>query len=359
MTNTQLVEPVPPGDVLAEELEAREWSQADFADIIDRPAQLVSAIVAGKKSITPETATQIAAALGTSAQMWLNLQDSYDLALMARDPAARGKLDEVRLRSEMNDLAPVALLRKRGHLPAGTLSEQADALCRLLHIESLDGTPPFDAAARRGNTEEPPTPTQRAWFACARAGASARPVDPFDRDGLRHLGESLTTAVQTPENFAALPELLARVGVRLVYVEAFPGSKISGVSFLLDDDPGQPCIALSGLGKRFDKVLFTLLHEIAHIVLGHVEPGAIIVDEGEDESNDVEDAANELAGAWCLPLVMNPPSQPRRNWVQAEAQRQGVHPLVVIGRLQHEGIVDWKSELVRGAPRVDTYLAQW
>lgn len=82
----QLWRAFPPGDFLAEELEARGLSQVDFADIIGRPAQLVSGIISGKKTVTPETATQIGAALGTGAQYWVNLQSTYDIWLASRSP---------------------------------------------------------------------------------------------------------------------------------------------------------------------------------------------------------------------------------------------------------------------------------
>src|SRR5207248_2735279 len=69
-------------------------------------------------------------------------------------------------------------------------------------------------------------------------------------------------------DFADLPELFAEVGVRLVYVEMLPSGKIDGCAMFVD---GYPVIGLSGRGKRLDKVLLTLLHEIAHILLAHID----------------------------------------------------------------------------------------
>ena len=69
----------PPGDFLREELEARGWSQVEFAEILGRPLKLVNEIIVGKKRITPETAKELGAALGTSAELWLNLEVAYRL----------------------------------------------------------------------------------------------------------------------------------------------------------------------------------------------------------------------------------------------------------------------------------------
>jgi len=69
----------PPGDFIREELEARGWTQADLARILGRPLQAVNAIVNGKKVVTPATAVELAAALGTSPEFWLNLETAYAL----------------------------------------------------------------------------------------------------------------------------------------------------------------------------------------------------------------------------------------------------------------------------------------
>lgn len=58
-----------PGDYIREELEARGWTQADLVHILGRPVQFVNEIISGKRSTTPETATQLAGAFGTSPQL--------------------------------------------------------------------------------------------------------------------------------------------------------------------------------------------------------------------------------------------------------------------------------------------------
>jgi HTH-type transcriptional regulator / antitoxin HigA len=75
-----------PGEYLKDELDARGWSQTQFARIIGRPIQVVNQIIKGRKSITPETAAAIAAALGTSAELWMNLEIAYRLSKVKVDP---------------------------------------------------------------------------------------------------------------------------------------------------------------------------------------------------------------------------------------------------------------------------------
>lgn len=82
--------PVPPGDILAEELESRGITRAAFARLTGRPAQAISEIVHARKRITADTALDFEAALGVSARFWLNLQTTYDLALAKQRRTAQG-----------------------------------------------------------------------------------------------------------------------------------------------------------------------------------------------------------------------------------------------------------------------------
>ncbi len=73
--------PIPPGEILEEELEARGITQKELATRMQRPPQVINEIIKAKKSITPETAIGLEKALGIDAQFWTNLESSYRLAL--------------------------------------------------------------------------------------------------------------------------------------------------------------------------------------------------------------------------------------------------------------------------------------
>lgn len=359
MTRT-LAQAFPPGDFLAEEIAARHWTQSDFALILDRPAQFVSEIVAGKKEITRESAAQLAAALGTSAEYWLNLQNSFLLWQQAQDAKTRSELDEVRARALLSSWAPVSVLRKRGLLSEGSLEEQEEELRELFEVTTLDGEPHFLAAARRTNEDEPLNPTQLAWLACTRRKARARTANDYDSRALEDLAGSLSRLLRHPNAFSDLPTQFAEVGVRLVFLEAFPASKMNGAAFMLDNDPGQPVIALSGRGKRLDFVLFTLLHEVAHLVRGDIDTDNVLIDEDNQHTLGDEAATDELAATWALPNDLPAPPRPiRQGWVAQQADAAGVHPIVVVGRLQKAGLLEWRSQLVKGAPTVTEALESW
>jgi HTH-type transcriptional regulator/antitoxin HigA len=82
----KVAEVFPPGEYLKDELDARGWTQTQFAAILGRPIQVVNQIIKGRKSITPETAAAIGAAFGTSAELWMNLEVAFQLAKVRVDP---------------------------------------------------------------------------------------------------------------------------------------------------------------------------------------------------------------------------------------------------------------------------------
>ncbi len=77
-----------PGEILLEEfLKPMGITQYRLAKEIGVPQRRIGEIVAGKRSITADTALRLAAFFGTDAQSWLNLQADFDTA-KAKDALA-------------------------------------------------------------------------------------------------------------------------------------------------------------------------------------------------------------------------------------------------------------------------------
>lgn len=352
---------VPVGELLGAELEARNWSQADFAAVLARPTQFVSEIVTGKKEITRESAAQIGAALGQTAEYWLKLQDQYFLAEQAKNKATQGKLEDVRRRALLNSKAPIQLLQKRKFLRSTNLDDLEAEVMELFELRSLAEDPPFAVAAKRGNQGDEISILQRAWVACVRKKARQMPPEvDYSAEGLKSLASVLPRKLQKPGDFADLPAQFAETGVRLVYVEMLPGGKIDGCTMFVD---GYPVIGLSGRGKRLDKVLFTLIHEIAHLHLKHVDAECIIAEDLDDHDSyesDREADANREAGRWVFPTGFPEiPARINAPWVDQIADELGVARIVVIGQLQHRGRLDWRTTLAKNAPNVSDALEVW
>lgn len=77
MTEPVAAEVFPPGDFIAEELDARGWTRRELAERLGCSLRAVEEIIAGKRVIGPEIAKGLGAAFGTGAQLWLNLESSF------------------------------------------------------------------------------------------------------------------------------------------------------------------------------------------------------------------------------------------------------------------------------------------
>lgn len=77
-----------PGEILQEEfLIPFGLTQYRLAKSIDVRQTRISEIIAGRRGITADTAVRLARFFGTSDELWMNLQKSYDIA-KARDELA-------------------------------------------------------------------------------------------------------------------------------------------------------------------------------------------------------------------------------------------------------------------------------
>ena len=72
-------DPIHPGAFLADELEALNMTAAQLAKTLHVPPNRIYQILAGKRALTADTALRLSQWLGTSAEMWLNLQKLYEL----------------------------------------------------------------------------------------------------------------------------------------------------------------------------------------------------------------------------------------------------------------------------------------
>lgn len=73
--------PIHPGEILADELKEIGISAAQLARTLDVPANRFSQIIAGKRAVSADTALRLARYFGTSPDLWMNLQKTYELDL--------------------------------------------------------------------------------------------------------------------------------------------------------------------------------------------------------------------------------------------------------------------------------------
>src|SRR6266404_8803120 len=91
--------PIHPGEILADELEEIGLSARRLADVIEVPPNRLYQLLAGKRSVTADTALRLSQYFGMSADFWMNLQTAYELDL-ARQQIGK-TIQRIPKRSEM------------------------------------------------------------------------------------------------------------------------------------------------------------------------------------------------------------------------------------------------------------------
>ena len=343
MTVQRIAGVVPPGTHLRREIEFRGWSQSDLAEILGRPIQTVNQILQGKKSITATTARELEEATAIPAEAWLNFESQYQLSLEAK------RSDEVAQRAQLFSRVPVADLRRRGWVRnTRDIADLRQDVLQLLGIDSLDEPPRLRFAARKSTGYEEILQEQEAW--CCQAFRLAQRMKGIPRfskkrfelglSDLRNLGKS-------SKSIQCIPEALRKLGVRFLVVEHLPRTKIDGATFWLS--PAKPVVVLSLRFGRIDHFLFTLFHELIHV--RHRDSlsldNDILNDPDEGSLPDSEIRANKEAAELLVPpdKLARFLSKGRigKSAIVAFASEIGIHPGVVLGQLQHRGIVGWSA----------------
>lgn len=359
MTETALIyKPravTPPGATLRDLMEERDWKQRELAHRLGRPVQAVNEIIAGKKEITEDTALELERVLEVPAQFWLAREAQYR-EYLARQRSAEASREHV----PWLDRFPLKALQDAGVLPPGRLTasfkqELVDPLLRFFGVASPAGwqahydqmQPQFRRASPNRQTD---VAAITAWLRMGELQAARLHLADYSAARLQAAIPAMRAlSLRPPEQMGpALVRLSAEAGVALVFVPALPGTHVSGVARFLH---GRPLIQLSLLGKWNDVFWFSFFHEVAH-VLKH-PTRAIFLDDaaaGDAVDSPEEHEANRFAADTLIPRA-HQARLPVLPLVAAEietfAAEIGVHPGIVVGQMQHRGLLPWNNGLTR------------
>jgi len=335
-----LAEVFPPGEYLRDELAERGWTQEEFAEIIGKSFKQVNELLSGRAALTASMAQAIAAALGTSADVWLGLENAY--RLRQAEPVSSDIARRAKLRSEF----PVRDLQKRGWIPrTNDIAALENAVFGFYQISSADEPAPMAFAAKRASYSTPLTRTQEAILLRVRTLAKHVQVDGYTERKLRDCLESLRPLMHEPAEIRHVPKLLAKAGVRFVVCEPFPGSKLDGVCTWLDGK--SPVIGMTLRLDRIDNFWFVLRHECEHILRGDGRDTGFVIDDEvgatpESDLSEMERAANAAAEEYLVPsskledFIKRVGPLFAKTRVVGFALTLGVHPGVVVGQLQRK-----------------------
>ena len=348
MAERVAAEVFPPGEFIKEELDARGWSQADLAEILDVTDSVVSALINGKKAITPELAKGLGAAFGTSAQLWMNLESSYRLF------TAGGNDNLVGRKARLYDVAPVKELVKRGWIErSDNINVLEKRVVDFLEVPSLEEAPRILHAARKSTSYGADNAAQVAWFCRARKLGRTVSAARFSEKAFREALVEIRAILPTAEEIRKVPKILSDAGIRFVVLEHLPQTRIDGACIWLDEH--SPIVAVSLRYDRLDWFWHTVLHELAHVQNqdGLDDKGSLDSDlvgdkaQPTDEKPEPEKLADNFAAEFSIKkedldhFIARVRPFFSKAKILGYAARVGVHPAIVVGQLQHRGLLPY------------------
>jgi HTH-type transcriptional regulator / antitoxin HigA len=328
-----------PGDHIEEQLDVRNWTQEDFADIIGVSIQTINKLIKNKTQITASIAVALAEAFDQMPQYWLNLNALYQLQVT--DYTA--KVSEVHIRKEIYQRMPINEMTKRGWIRKGkSFQDLVTAILQFWNWSQLDFTqldkqtrPAFKKSDAFSKNFSPHFAL--CWFQMAKNLATQIEVPTYDRAGLESLYHQMVHYSVRENGVAAFLDALQAVGVKVFILGHLKETHIDGAAFM---DRQNPVVVYTARHKRLDNFWFTLAHEIAHILLHITASTFWFIDIESNETNQQEIEANELAQKVLKhPEIMaffdGKTDYLQTPQIRACAQTLDIHACLVIGALTH------------------------
>lgn len=335
---------VSPGEMLAEWLDERHMKQAELASRINISEKALSQIITGAAPLTRATSAKLELVTGIPARTWNNFEALYqdDRARMAHRAELESHADWL---SEM----PVAALRKLGVLTASS-RDKASSVRQLLEFFGVSDPDAWKrlwlgqhAAALRQSAAFTAHPgSVAAWLRLGELEADKLDVASFDSGRLRASLPALRALTRVPDP-AVFGEEIVRIaascGVAVVFVPEVPGARCSGAVRWVH---GRPVLQLSLRFGTDDHLWFTFFHELAHVLL-HGKKDVFISNGSTDHDahGDKEREADSFARNLLIPDIYTDELSTLTTLLAIKdfAERIGISPGIVVGRLQHDKII--------------------
>ncbi|MBB5324871.1 addiction module HigA family antidote [Anoxybacillus tepidamans] len=343
---------IPPGETLAELLDYYGMTQAELANRIGKTTKTVNEIIKGKAPITPETALQLEKVFNVSAAFWNNLESNYRqlLAKKAENEHLQRQIDQL-------EKFPITFMTKNRWIEKHTDEiKQLEELFKFFGVASFEAFEKVcqirlsnpDTAFRQTGAFEINRESVAVWLRRGEILAREIECEPYNEKKFKEaLLEIRKFTSETPDIFVPkLVRLCSQCGVAVVFVPETPKSRVSGATKWLN--PQKALIQLSFRYRRNDSLWFTFFHEAGHILL-HSKKETFVDLEDNNEKGDLEEEANQFAANFLIS-----PSKYKK-FIEANdfstqsicsfADELQIAPGIVVGRLQHDGIIPFRSIL--------------
>ena len=333
-----------PGYYISEIIEDMVISQTEFATRMGTTPKTLSKLINGQCDLSNDLALKIATMLGTSVDVWLNLQKEYDKNLLEIE--TKKSINE---QEEIMKMIDYSFFEQVVGLPkTRILSEKISNLCKCLMISDLRilTQPDFLVNYRTGikDVQKKNIVNSKAWIQISMNLAKEIEVSPFDAKKLKeHLSEIREMTLQSPEIFLPrLKSIFSDCGVAFVLLPHLKNSGVNGAVKWYGNN--QVVLAINNRRCYADTFWFSLFHEIGHILQQKVKTLFV---SGADSFTAIDKKLEEEADLFAQNILipkkeyeqLKPTKYIKDSEIVAFADKIGIHSGIVAGRLQYDKII--------------------
>ncbi len=334
-----------PGYYIADIIEDMGISQSEFATRMGTTPKTLSNLVNGQANISNDLAKKLSTMMGTGAEVWLNLQSAYDQ-----------KVIEIQQARDFDEQSEIVREIDYGYfvnvvgLPfTRNVGEKVANLCKFFMVSDLRIMlqPDFLVNFRSGiiNQSQKNVINSRAWIQTAINLSKNIETMPYNADRLKgYLPELRSMTLQEPEAFfPRMKEIFSECGIAFVLLPHLKNSGVNGAVKWVSDD--RVVLAMNNRGLHADTFWFSLFHEIKHVFQQKVK--TVFVNCSTEEMMDMNHGLEREADTFARDYLI-PPADFRRfaptkytsdDEIVVFAEKIGIHPGIVAGRLQHDNII--------------------
>lgn len=334
-----------PGYYIADIIEDMEISQAEFATRMGTTAKTLSQLINGQANISNDLAKKLSVMLGTSIEVWQNLQNTYDQKLIEMQQAK-----DIDAQAELAKEIDYKYFVEVVGLPAArNINDKVVNLCKYFKVADLRIMlqPDFLVNFRASSScnSEKNIINSRAWIQTAMNISKNIETKPYNAEKLKgYLPELRGMTVRKPEIFLPrMREIFAECGIAFVLLPHLKNSGVNGAVKWVTDD--RVVLAMNNRGLDADKFWFSLFHEIKHVLQQKIK--TVFVSSSVEEMIDINNNLEVEADKFAMNYLISPADYRRlapSRFISDEdilgfSEKIGIHPGIVAGRLQHEGII--------------------
>ena len=329
---------IPPGETIKEQLSFRSMSQKEFALRMNLSEKHITNLLKGRVQLTSNVALRLESVLGVPAIFWENLESLYREALIKSEEENQMDAD-IKI---AKNLPYTDMVKYEWISPSNTPYEKVNSFRKFFEVSTLQSIndPAINhIACRRFSSGDKSDYALLAWAQQAKIEARNCETKAINISGLKKVIPAIRSmSTLSPEVFCPqLTKLFSDNGVALIFLPHIKNSALHGASFY---DGKKIVVGLTIRGKYADIFWFSLFHEIAHIIYGHIG-------QSTGTSEDDEKVANNFASETLIPSeklkIFLSNSVLNVNTLHQFAESIGVDVGILVGRLQHDGIINFSQ----------------